>query len=89
MAAKDAEMPTHHPLADEVNEIAKHLQSLRKELEGLTGSIARAGGHQAERAQDAMKEAVTAIETAVRENPIQGVGIALGVGFLLGIILRR
>jgi ElaB/YqjD/DUF883 family membrane-anchored ribosome-binding protein len=36
-----------------------------------------------------MKEAVTAIETAVREKPIQGVGIALGVGFLLGIILRR
>jgi ElaB/YqjD/DUF883 family membrane-anchored ribosome-binding protein len=89
MAAKDAEMPTHHALGDEVQEIAKHLQSLRKELESLSGSIARAGGHQAERAQDAMKEAVTAIETAVRQNPIQGVGIALGVGFLLGIILRR
>ena len=89
MAAKDAEMPTRHALGDEVKEIAKHLQSLRNELEGLSGSIARAGGHQAERAQDAMKEAVTAIETAVRQNPIQGVGIALGVGFLLGVILRR
>ena len=89
MAAKDAEMPTHHALADEVQEIAKHLQSLRKELDSLTGSIARAGGHQAERAQDAMKEAVAAIEAAVRQNPIQGVGVALGIGFLLGIILRR
>jgi ElaB/YqjD/DUF883 family membrane-anchored ribosome-binding protein len=89
MAAKDAEMPTHHALGDEVKEIAKHLQSLRKELEGLTGSVARAGGHQAEQAQDAMKEAVAAIEAAVRQNPIQGVGVALGIGFLLGIILRR
>jgi ElaB/YqjD/DUF883 family membrane-anchored ribosome-binding protein len=89
MAAKDAEMPTHHALGDEVKEIAKHLQSLRKELEGLTGSVARAGGHQAERAQDAMKEAVAAVEAAVRQNPIQGVGVALGIGFLLGIILRR
>jgi ElaB/YqjD/DUF883 family membrane-anchored ribosome-binding protein len=89
MAAKDAEMPTHHALGDEVKEIAKHLQGLRKELEGLTGSVARAGGHQAERAQDAVKEAVAAVEAAVRQNPIQGVGIALGIGFLLGIILRR
>jgi ElaB/YqjD/DUF883 family membrane-anchored ribosome-binding protein len=89
MAAKDADMPTHHSLGDEVNEIAKHLQSLRKELEALTGSVARAGGHQAERAQDSMKEAVAAIEAAVRQNPIQGVGVALGIGFLLGIILRR
>jgi ElaB/YqjD/DUF883 family membrane-anchored ribosome-binding protein len=36
-----------------------------------------------------MKEAVAAVEAAVRQNPIQGVGVALGIGFLLGIILRR
>lgn len=89
MAAKDAEMPTHHALGEEVKEIAKHLQSLRKELEGLSGSITRAGGHQAERAQDAMKEAVAAIETAVKRNPVQALGVALGIGFLVGIILRR
>jgi ElaB/YqjD/DUF883 family membrane-anchored ribosome-binding protein len=89
MAAKDAEMPTHHALSEEVQEIAKHLQSLRKELEGLTGSVARAGGHQAERAEDAMKEAAAAIETAVRRNPLQALCIALGVGFLVGVILRR
>jgi ElaB/YqjD/DUF883 family membrane-anchored ribosome-binding protein len=89
MAAKDAEMPTHTALGEEVQEIAKHLQSLRKELEGLTGSVARAGGHQAERAQDAMKEAVAAIEAATKRNPIQALGIALGVGFLVGVILRR
>lgn len=89
MAAKDAEMPTHHALGEEVKEIAKHLQSLRKELEGLSGSITRAGGHQAERAQDAMKEAVAAIETAVKRNPVQALGVALGIGFLFGIILRR
>jgi ElaB/YqjD/DUF883 family membrane-anchored ribosome-binding protein len=89
MAAKDAEMPTHHALGEEVKEIAKHLQSLRRELDGLSGSIARAGGHQAERAQDAMKEAVAAIETAVQRNPVQALGVALGIGFLVGIILRR
>lgn len=89
MAAKDAEMPDHYALNDEVENIAKHLAGLRKEIEGLTGSIARAGGHQAERAQDALKEATAAIEAAVKRNPVSSLGIALGVGFLLGVILRR
>jgi ElaB/YqjD/DUF883 family membrane-anchored ribosome-binding protein len=89
MAAKDAEMPTHHALSEEIQEIAKHLATLRKDIEGLTGSISRAGGHQAERAQDAANEAITAIETAVRQNPTSALGIALGIGFLVGVVIRR
>jgi uncharacterized protein YlxW (UPF0749 family) len=53
MAAKDAEMPTHHALREEVDKIAKHLHTLRKDIESLTGAVADAGGHQAERAKDA------------------------------------
>ena len=30
-AAKDAEMPTHHALREEVETIAKHLATLRKD----------------------------------------------------------
>ena len=89
MAAKDAEMPAHHALAEEAEEIAKHLRTLRKDIEDLGGSVARAGSHQAERAEDAMKEAVAAIEAAAKRNPLSTVGIALGASFLLGIILRR
>ena len=89
MAAKDAEMPTHHALSEEIEQIAKHLATLRKDVEGLTGSIKRAGGHQAERAQDAANEALAALETAVKRNPSTTLGIALGVGFLVGIVLRR
>ena len=89
MAAKDAEMPDHHALSDEIVAIAKHLQTLRKDIEGLTGAVARAGGHQAERVQVVASEAVTALETAVRRNPAQALGIALGIGFLVGIVLRR
>ena len=89
MAAKDAEMPTHQALSEEIEKIAKHLATLRKEFDGLTGSIARAGGHQAERAQDAANEAVAALETAVKRNPTAALGIALGIGFLVGVALRR
>jgi len=89
MAAKDAEMPAHHALNEEIQEISKHLGTLRQDIEGLTGSIRRAGGHQAQRVQDAAGEALGAIETAVRRNPAQTLGIALGIGFLVGVILRR
>jgi ElaB/YqjD/DUF883 family membrane-anchored ribosome-binding protein len=89
MAAKDAEMPTHQALSEEIQEIAKHLATLRKNVEGLTGSIARAGGHQADRAQDAANEAMATIETAVRRNPASALGIALGIGFLVGVVIRR
>jgi len=89
MAAKDAEMPSHQALGEEIQEIAKHIAALRKEFDGLTGSISRAGGHQAERVQDAASDAVEAIEAAVRRKPIQTLGIALGIGFLLGVVLAR
>ncbi len=89
MAAKDAEMPAHHALSEEIQEIAKHLGTLRKDIEGLTGSVKRAGGHQADRVQDAASEALAAIETSVRRNPTQALGIALGIGFIVGVVLRR
>jgi len=89
MVAKDAEMPTHHALSEEIDAISKHLHNLRKDIEGLTGTIARAGGHQAERVQDAASEALAALETSVQRNPATALGIAVGVGFLLGAVLRR
>lgn len=89
MAARDAEMPTHHALREEVETIARHLSTLRKDIEDLGGSIARAGSHQAERVQDAASETMKTFETAVRRDPAAAVGIALGVGLLVGVILRR
>jgi ElaB/YqjD/DUF883 family membrane-anchored ribosome-binding protein len=89
MAGKDAEMPSQQALSEDIQEIAKHLANLRKDLEGLTGQIRRAGDHQLERAQDTAGEALKAVEDAVRQNPLSSLGIALGLGFLVGIVLRR
>lgn len=41
MAGKDAEMPSQQALSEDIQEIAKHLTTLRKDLEGLTGRIKR------------------------------------------------
>jgi len=89
MAAKDAEMPTQKALSDDIQEIANHLANLRKDLEALTGQIRRTGDHQIERMQDTAGEALKAVEDAVRQNPVSALGIALGLGFLVGILLRR
>lgn len=88
MAAKDAEMPNQQALREDLNEIAKHVTSLREEIEGLTGSIARAGSHQIERLQGTANDTVAALEDAVRRDPLSAIGIALGAGFLLGILRR-
>jgi ElaB/YqjD/DUF883 family membrane-anchored ribosome-binding protein len=89
MAGKDAEMPSQQALSADIQEIAKHLAALRKDLEALTGQIRRTGDHQLERVQDTAGEALKAVEDAVRQNPFSSLGIALGVGFLVGIVLRR
>jgi ElaB/YqjD/DUF883 family membrane-anchored ribosome-binding protein len=89
MAAKDAEMPSQQGLSEDIQAIAKHLATLRKDIEALTGQIRRTGDHQLERAQDTAGEALHAVEAAVRQNPVASLAIALGLGFLVGIVLRR
>lgn len=89
MAPKDAEMPSYETLRDDVQKIAKHLASLRGDLDKVTASVQRAGVHQAEHARDAASEVLTSVEKAVQRDPVAAVGIALGVGLLLGIVLRR
>ncbi len=89
MAGKDAEMQSQQALSEDIQEIAKHLANLRQNLEALTGQVRRAGDHQLERAQDAASEAVKVVEDALRQNPLSALGIALGIGFLIGILLRR
>ncbi|MBU6183256.1 MAG: DUF883 family protein [Verrucomicrobia bacterium] len=43
----------------------------------------------AEDAAARAKECQTEAEAYIRQNPIQSVAIALGIGFILGIVLRR
>jgi ElaB/YqjD/DUF883 family membrane-anchored ribosome-binding protein len=89
MVAKDAEMPDHVALREEVQKIAKHLATLRRDVEALGGSIMSAGGHELHRAQDTSGEALGSVEDAVRRDPLTSLGIAAGIGFLLGIVIAR
>lgn len=82
MAAQDAEMSNRQALSEDIEQI-------RRDIEHLTSSIKSAGIHQAELAQDKANDAVIALETAVRRDPVKTLGMALGAGFLVGVLLRR
>jgi len=89
MAPNDAEMPDHYALRQDLAEIVQRLSGLRQAVDDLTGSVGLAGSHQTERLQDQATEAVNAIEDAVRRDPFTSLGVALGIGFLIGLLLRR
>jgi ElaB/YqjD/DUF883 family membrane-anchored ribosome-binding protein len=89
MASKDAEMPDHQALSEDIRKITAHLARLRQELDGLAGSVGQTGKHQAEALQDQANDAVNAVADAVKRDPLTSVAIALGIGFLLGLVFRR
>ncbi|MGH6736691.1 MAG: DUF883 family protein [Methyloceanibacter sp.] len=89
MAPNDAEMPDHQALKEDIQEIAQRLSTLRHAVENLTRSIGRAGSHQADALQDQASELLCAVEDSVRREPVKSLSIALGAGFLLGVLMRR
>ncbi len=89
MGSRDADMPDHVVLKEEVQRIAKHLATLRQDVDALAGSLKSAGSHQLNRAQDKAGEALGTVEEAVRRDPLTSLGIAAGIGFLLGIVIAR
>jgi hypothetical protein len=48
MAATDAEMPDHKALNEDLQEIAKHLEALRSNLDALAQCVGATGTHQTE-----------------------------------------
>jgi ElaB/YqjD/DUF883 family membrane-anchored ribosome-binding protein len=89
MATKDAEMPSHVALKEEVQRITSHLATLRQDVDALSSALKSAGGYQLHRAQDKAGETLHSVEDAVRRDPLTSIGIAAGVGLLLGIIISR
>jgi len=87
--ATDAEMPDHKALSEDLQEITQHLVNMRAEIDSLVQAIGSTGTHQADALQAQADEALSAVEDAVRSEPLKSLGIALGIGFLVGILLRR
>jgi ElaB/YqjD/DUF883 family membrane-anchored ribosome-binding protein len=70
-------------------ETAEHPENEKTELRAkLDNAIERAKAV-CERLQEQTSEAATAADKTVREHPYQAMGIAFGVGVLIGVLVSR
>jgi ElaB/YqjD/DUF883 family membrane-anchored ribosome-binding protein len=77
------------PTSPETQELAEQLETIRAEVQNLTSTVGRIANKQLGRAQDKAVEAASQAEDAIRQNPLQAVAIAVGLGFLFGVLTRR
>lgn len=90
MAAADNIRNQASSAAQSVDETAMsaQLDSLRAELQNLSNTVTRMAGRQINRAQDVVTEKAEQTEEAIRRNPMTSVAIAVGLGFLFGLMTR-
>ena len=89
MAPNDAEMPAARGLATTCRRSPRMSPAFARTLQGLTGDVKRLGGHQVENMQDTADAALDEVAAAVRRNPLTALAIAVGAGFLYGVLTRR
>lgn len=69
-------------------DIGARIQELREELARLAGQVQEYVGDRAADLRDSAVETTGDVEEFIRENPLPAVGLALGVGLILGIMVR-
>ena len=74
-------------------EVKDDVDALRSDIASLATSVSKLAsekvGGAAGEAQAMAKEKLGDIESAIRQNPTQSALIAVGVGFLIGLVLTR
>ena len=71
------------------DELADEIEAIRADIQNLTSTVGRIANDQLNRAHAGAMESAKEAEDAIRRNPLQAVAIAIGVGFLFGILTRR
>jgi ElaB/YqjD/DUF883 family membrane-anchored ribosome-binding protein len=69
--------------------LTAELRAVVREAEALMRAAAVESGEQLRQAGEITREAVGEIDEQVRKNPWAAVGIAAGVGLLIGLLLAR
>jgi ElaB/YqjD/DUF883 family membrane-anchored ribosome-binding protein len=65
---------------------AETTKSIGEEVSEFAGDVGRMASKQYGRAQDMAVDAFDETHAAIRRNPLLSLGIALGIGFLLGVL---
>lgn len=69
--------------------LTAELRAVVRDAEALMRAAATASGEQLHEVGDSTRQAVGEIDEQVRKNPWAAVGIAAGVGLLVGLLLAR
>jgi ElaB/YqjD/DUF883 family membrane-anchored ribosome-binding protein len=71
------------------DELAEEIEAIRADIQSLSSTVGRIANEKVNRAQASAMESAKEAEDAIRRNPLQSVAIAIGVGFLFGVLTRR
>ena len=70
-------------------DLSSEVDAIRDDVQKLAATIGDVAKRQAGRAQDNAVDAMHTAENYIRQNPLQAVAIAAGLGFLYGLFTRR
>lgn len=70
-------------------EARRGYKQARASAEGAIGDLSERGSAMMDAAQDAANTIEETLEDAIAERPLAAVGIAVGLGFLIGVTWRR
>jgi ElaB/YqjD/DUF883 family membrane-anchored ribosome-binding protein len=71
------------------DELAEEIEAIRADIQNLTSTVGRIANDKLHSARAGAMESAKEAEDAIRRNPLQAVAIAIGVGFLFGVMTRR
>lgn len=69
--------------------LTAELRAVVREAEALMKSVAAGSGEHLREAGESAREAASEIDEQVRRNPWAAVGVAAGVGLIIGLLLAR
>ncbi len=70
-------------------EARRTYKQARATAEGAVGDLSERGSAMMDAAQDAASTIEETLEDAITERPLAAIGIAIGLGFLIGVTWRR
>jgi ElaB/YqjD/DUF883 family membrane-anchored ribosome-binding protein len=76
-------------MAANKDELADEIEAIRADIKSLSSTVGRIANERLNTAQASAMESAKEAEDAIRRNPLQAVAIAIGVGFLFGVLTRR
>jgi ElaB/YqjD/DUF883 family membrane-anchored ribosome-binding protein len=78
--------PAGRRAAETAKSTAESARTMGEEIADVAGDVSARASKQYSRAQDMAVEAFDDAQAAMKRNPLMAVAIALGLGFLLGVL---